>query len=130
MLHLHLMSHVHPLRLLLVTLLAINVAACTTPQIPLPPPNIDEFTMEVRVTEGQIRLKGKVVLVGGKIMITDSIGNGIIRVIMGDSTFDTGFFAAQDGARLDISITDTQNSSDPICVVVSYSKQKITHCTN
>jgi hypothetical protein len=102
-----------------------GLGGCTTPQIPLPPPNTDNFTMSVREPEQQIRLQGSAGLSGGQIFIEDALGNGIFRRVDGDAKFDTGWFRAPDGEVLRISVTDGDNRSDPICRQVDYASKSL-----
>ncbi len=113
------------------TLLLLSVAlcgACTTPQIPLPPPNTDGFSMAVRQAEQQIRIKtqdSSAGLAGGKIYFEGSNGAGIFAPLDGNGNFDTGWFDAPDGHVLWIRVSDGDRSSDPICRVVDYATQTL-----
>lgn len=114
----------------LFTLLLVALCgACTTPQIPLPPPNTDGFTMSVRQTEQQIRVQGKANLAGGTIYFEDPTGRGVFAPLDGNGNFDTGWFTAPDGQTLRIRVGDGDNSSDPICAAVDYGAQKLRQTT-
>ncbi|MBW2734800.1 MAG: hypothetical protein JRH20_20630 [Deltaproteobacteria bacterium] len=107
------------------------ICSCNTPQIPLPPPSWDSFSVTVDTEAEEIRVVGFVSLAGGQLSIIDPIsGNGIIRRIEETGAFDTGFFSAQDGQRFDVSYTDGHDSSDPACGQVSYSPPSLQKCPN
>lgn len=107
---------------LLAALLTLGSSACTTPQIPLPPPGVENFGLEIHSTEQEIRITGELNLAAGEVRLVDrNSGRGIIAPIDAQGKFDTGFFAAPDGSRLLMTYTDGENSSDPFCFRVSYS---------
>lgn len=107
---------------LLAALLTLGSSACTTPQIPLPPPEIGTFGLEIHSTEQQIRITGDLKLATGEVKLVDVITRrGIIIPIDASGEFDTGFFVAPDGSQLEMTYTDGQNSNDPYCFKVGYS---------
>lgn len=116
------------LKLINLLIYIVFLNACSTPQIPLPPPEISEFSLEVRIEEKEIRVEGKTNLSGGIITFSDELGNGIFRVINANGEFDTGFFGAADQSILYITLDDSERKSDPVCSKVDYASNSLLHC--
>lgn len=99
----------------------ILLVGCNTPQIPLPPPQVETFPVTVDANNEQISFSGTVPLTGGQFFIIDrETGNGIIRPIDASGYFETGLFPARDGQLFDMRYTDGHDSSDVACVQVLY----------
>jgi hypothetical protein len=118
-----------------VLLLALG-AACVTPVIPLPPPNIRE--MGVKVTDPTNHL----IVISGPVLdssqptahyvfiINESIGKGVITLSKDDGSFTTEPFEARDGdtLRLWAAHAPQSKSSELTCGIVSYATGKLNEC--
>lgn len=116
--------------LALVLLAMLLFGGCTTPQIPLPPPEFGSFAVTVDSAQQQIRISGELgTAAGGEVLLRDfETGNGIIRAIDADGHFDTGFFDARDGQQFDFRYSDGGERSDPACMQVGYSPPRVSRC--
>jgi hypothetical protein len=114
----------------LALVIVVFFAGCTTPQIPLPPPEFSTFAVSVDANNQQIRIQGELgAASGGELLLRDlKTGIGIIRPIADNGRFDTGFFDAVDGQQFDLRYSDGAERSDPSCMEVDYSPPRVFSC--
>ena len=107
----------------------IGVGACNTPQIPLPPPLVDDIAFALTApgsTQGQV--SGTVPTVAGIQTLTVRVINfrdkhGVIAPAdLSTGAFQTKPFEIQDGDRLDLNYTTEFESSETLCVSTSYTQ--------
>ena len=101
------------------------MTGCTTPQIPLPPPDIGEIGIAVvdasqelvKLSSGpSIRTQGTIVYV-----INTETQYGTIAPANADGSFETHTFSAADGDEVSIDYRKGTEISDPLCLVIRYS---------
>ena len=119
------------------SILVVLATGCNTPQIPLPPPDIEAIDLDlvgdpadetiVLSNEGDA-LPGAVA--GGKVYISLDDGHGVIAPIEADLGFTTQPFVAADGSRIEISYTDGVEESQSSCAVIRYQSGGLGRCPN
>jgi hypothetical protein len=113
-------------------LAALLAGACVTPQIPLPPPDIE--LMGVTVADPQReeielsapandRTRGALVIVRN-----ERTGDGVVTTAAADGSFRTIPFAAAEGDRLNMFYKRAEEYSDDACGVVRYAKGGLDDC--
>jgi hypothetical protein len=103
---------------------AVVVAGCNTPQIPLPPPEVEVLEVALVDREAEtIRLSGAPNFRTRKAqveVINLETGFGVIAPAGDDGAFVTQPLSAAEGHHLSVSYSRGEDFSDALCIVVSY----------
>jgi hypothetical protein len=111
-------------------------AACVTPVIPLPPPNIREMGLTVTdpvnhlITVSGPTLDSSQPTAHYVFIVNESNGRGVITLSKDDGSFTTDPFEARDGdtLRLWAAHAPQSKASELTCGIVSYATGKLDEC--
>lgn len=106
--------------------------SCITPTLPVPPPVVDDFSLQIVDPENHlIKLteRNNSGWVGSDLYIINSrTGYGTITPVDDNGSFETQLFEAQDQDELKISYRAGEGMTDWLCAIVDYAKNALINC--
>jgi hypothetical protein len=114
---------IFPLALMLAVL---GAGGCNTPQIPLPPPVVEDMSFQLtdRASEtGRLRGNGENTpqMAGATVRVINLRDDyGVLAPAGDDGSFETRPFVVRDGDDLRVDYSFDEERSDSVCVTVGY----------